>query len=66
MTAADRACMGGWCTDREDCAAYHAEHGRAEAVERLCRPGAEVVRPLHSYLNAGVRVMRAPPSTQPQ
>jgi hypothetical protein len=38
--AAIQACMGGWCTKRDHCAHYHAEH-RGQPAERLCVPGAD-------------------------
>lgn len=31
------ACMGGFCTRREQCARYHQHTGRKYPAERLCR-----------------------------
>lgn len=49
-TTAPLSCMGGWCTQREHCALYHAAD-RRNPVERLCEAGPdgqvpEPVRPV--------------------
>lgn len=38
-----QACMGGWCTQRDHCAHFHADD-RNQPAERLCMRGDEVAR----------------------
>jgi hypothetical protein len=33
-----KACLGGWCRRRQNCANYHADD-RSDPAERLCEPG---------------------------
>lgn len=40
------ACMGGWCTKRDQCAHYYAEG--SEPAERLCLRGADGVRQIEA------------------
>lgn len=44
-TAFLAACMGGWCTHRDHCGAYHAMN-RQEPAERLCARGEETPTPV--------------------
>lgn len=49
------ACMGGWCTQRDHCARFHAED-RREPAERLCQPGHDgvvVVEPTRERVPTG-------------
>lgn len=39
----NHACMGGWCSRREQCQNYHAED-RRNPIERICEPGRDGLR----------------------
>ena len=54
-----RACMGGWCTQRDHCGAFHAMH-RVNPSERLCARGDERPTPVRPVAVSAARREPAP------
>ena len=58
------ACMGGWCTKRDQCG-RHLTSDRRNFVERLCQPGDEQPEPigLAAWVSAAMRADQQPVAT---